>query len=297
MRILHIDTGREMRGGQWQAWFLIEELAARGHDCTLLAPAASPLARRGSKAGFSVRPPGLAAVWREARHADLVHAHTGRGHTLAAAAGVRKLVVSRRVAFPVRRNVASRWKYSRADRYIAVSRTVKQTLLDADVDEGMIAVVYDGVPDMEPVMNGEKIVAPASEDPRKGAALTLEAARIAGVSVHPVSDLRSGLSEAALFVYLTDLEGLGSGALLAMAAQVPVIASRVGGLTEVVEDGVTGLLVDNSAAAVAAAIRELMADPERRWRMGVRGRERVEQNFTIKQLTDGTIAAYEKALS
>ena len=45
-----------------------------------------------------------------------------------------------------------------------------------------------------------------------------------------------------MFVYITESEGLGSAVLLAMAAGTPVIASRVGGLPEAIEDGVNGLL-------------------------------------------------------
>ena len=46
MRILHLDSGREMRGGQWQALRLMEGLAAAGVDQTLLARAGSPLFKR-----------------------------------------------------------------------------------------------------------------------------------------------------------------------------------------------------------------------------------------------------------
>jgi len=42
-RILHLDSGREMRGGQWQALRLIEGLRRQGADCTLLAPRGAPL--------------------------------------------------------------------------------------------------------------------------------------------------------------------------------------------------------------------------------------------------------------
>ena len=43
MRLLHIDAGREMRGGQWQVLYLLERLAAAGHNITLLARLGSPL--------------------------------------------------------------------------------------------------------------------------------------------------------------------------------------------------------------------------------------------------------------
>ncbi|MGC8794925.1 MAG: hypothetical protein ACP5U2_16210, partial [Bryobacteraceae bacterium] len=43
MRIVHVDTGRQMRGGQWQVLFLHEGLLRAGHESLLLAPAGSPL--------------------------------------------------------------------------------------------------------------------------------------------------------------------------------------------------------------------------------------------------------------
>ena len=63
---------------------------------------------------------------------------------------------------------------------------------------------------------------------------------ISQISQHLEADLR----DAAMLVYLTASEGLGSGALLAMSAGVPVIASRVGGLPEIVRHRETGLLVE-----------------------------------------------------
>ena len=66
-----------------------------------------------------------------------------------------------------------------------------------------------------------------------------------------VSHLEEEIPDAAILVYVTNSEGLGSGALLAMSAAVPVIASRIGGLPEVIRDGENGLLVENDEAAIS----------------------------------------------
>jgi glycosyltransferase involved in cell wall biosynthesis len=67
-------------------------------------------------------------------------------------------------------------------------------------------------------------------------------------------------------------------ALEAMACGVPVVASAVGGLAETVVDGSTGLLVEpRSPAAIAAALRTLLADGERREAMGRAGRARAHR--------------------
>lgn len=296
MRALHIDTGREMRGGQWQALYLMEGLAARQIDCTLAAREGSPLAEAARGRGITVVPLGVVTIWREARRADIVHAHTGRAHTLAAVTGARNLVVSRRVAFPAGEGLASRWKYGRAGRFIAVSEYVRGLLLRAGVSPDKVRVVYDGVPLLPPARLARKVLAPATEDARKGSALAREAARAAGVEVRFSANLADDLREAGLFLYLSEQEGLGSGALLAMSAGVPVVASRVGGLPEAVEDGVTGLLVDNAPAAVAAAISRLMGDDAWRAELGRRARARVEERFTLERMVEGTRKVYEELL-
>ena len=260
MRILHLDSGREMRGGQWQVLRLMEGLRRESVDCTLLSPLGSPLWDHARARSLNVRPLGLWAVHRLSRQADLVHAHDARAHTLAAVLSGAPLVVSRRVAFPIR----SRWKYRHASRYAAVSQFVKGVMIEGGVPEDKISVVYDGVPLGETAAGAETrletVVAPASGDPRKGTALALEATRRAGVDLLLSRDLESDLAGASLFLYLTHAEGLGSAILMAMAAGVPVIASNVGGIPEIVRHRENGWLTENQPEPIAAAIRELLGD-------------------------------------
>lgn len=288
MRILHLDLGREMRGGQWQSLRLARGLAAQGHESVLLT-------RAGQGERFSMR-----RLVEEYRRFDLVHAHDARGHTVAALLPGRPLVVSRRVAFPVSRGPASRWKYSRAAHFIAVSEFVKRRLLEAGVEESRISVVADGVevpPDAPEPEDPPRVVAVATSDPMKGSALAEEAAAQAGAPLRFTAELARDLRGAAMLLYITQEEGLGSAALLAMAAGVPVVASRVGGLPEAVEDGATGLLVDNTVEAVAGAIRRLWNDPAGARRMGLRGRERVAEGFTVEIMVEKTLAVYRKVLA
>ena len=93
------------------------------------------------------------------------------------------------------------------------------------------------------------------------------------------------------------MEGLGSAALLAQSAGVPVIASRVGGLAEAIEDGVTGTLVNQTAAAFAEAIAEILLDPARLARYGDAGRQRVAAHFSVDRLIARTLEEYEIALA
>ncbi len=84
-------------------------------------------------------------------------------------------------------------------------------------------------------------------------------------------------------------EAFGLVLLEAMAARKAVVATNVGGVGEIVTDGETGLLVPpRDGRAIARAVCSLLGDTERRKRMGITGRARVEREFTIEK----TVAAY-----
>ncbi len=82
-----------------------------------------------------------------------------------------------------------------------------------------------------------------------------------------------------------------------MAAGKPVIASDYGGLTEIVTDGVEGLVVPaGSIEPLATALERLAADPDLRMAMGERGRRRVEKEFSLEVFATRTVEAYRKAM-
>jgi glycosyltransferase involved in cell wall biosynthesis len=92
-------------------------------------------------------------------------------------------------------------------------------------------------------------------------------------------------------------EGFGVAALEASACARPVIASQVGGLPEVVQDGETGILVDPADDAVLTeAIAALAQDRDRLKRMGEAGRELVHSRYLWQQSLDEMEALYEKVL-
>ena len=301
MRILHLDTGKEMRGGQWQALRLIEGLTAKGIECALLARGGSPLFEAARRAGRTVAPIGFVRAAVQGRRFDLAHAHDARAQMIAALAGGPPLVVSRRVAFGRSGSALSRWNYSRPARFIAVSEFVKSTLVARGVPAGKIAVVYDGVPLLDaaaPAGGRPRVLASdTGGDPEKGLGLALQAAKTAGVELELSASIQRDLPGAAAFVYITYSEGLGSAALLAMSAGVPVIASRVGGLPEIIRHGENGLLVENRADAIAAAIRELLDDAPLARRLALAGRHTVEERFTLEHMVRGAMEVYRQVLS
>ena len=252
MRTLHVDSGREMRGGQWQALYLVERLT----DAVLLARAGSPLfeeaARRKldcasalvSRAGNGCQGGRSGARPRRAR--AYFGGDCGGGPAGGFAAG--GVPGEARVLFVVEVRAARRCTWRFRNMWL-------QRLMDAGIRGAKIRVVHDGVP----------IPEPARPQPGRVVALASKPVEIPGISVDLTSDLWQDLSTASVFVYKSDMEGLGSGALAAMAAGVPVVASAVGGLPEVVESGKTGFLVTDDD--FATPVRRLLDDPgsPRKW--------------------------------
>ena len=101
-----------------------------------------------------------------------------------------------------------------------------------------------------------------------------------------------------LYVQSSSAEGFGLSVLEAMAAGLPVIATRVGGLPELVEEKATGLLVDpGDPIAMGDAIAALAPDARRRALMGARGRERVMRFFSVDKEVRSIRAVYEQLLA
>ena len=90
-------------------------------------------------------------------------------------------------------------------------------------------------------------------------------------------------------------EGLGTSLLDAMACATPIVATRTGGIPEIVEEGVTGLLVPpRDAPALARAIVRLLTDEPRRRTMGRAGVARVSERFTVERMVAQTAAVYQR---
>jgi glycogen synthase len=105
-------------------------------------------------------------------------------------------------------------------------------------------------------------------------------------------------SHAAVFACPSVYEPFGLINLEAMACQTAVVASAVGGILEVVEDGKTGLLVPPARPdELAAALRTLLENPERARAMGQAGRKRVEDRFSWASVAARTQEVYGEAIS
>jgi len=98
-----------------------------------------------------------------------------------------------------------------------------------------------------------------------------------------------------VFAMSSVTEGLGTSLLDAMACSRAIVATRAGGIPEIVDDGRTGVLVEpRDHAAMARAILRLLKDDELRRRMGEAGLARVSERFTVDRMVAETAAVYER---
>lgn len=110
-------------------------------------------------------------------------------------------------------------------------------------------------------------------------------------------DVVALLSVSDLFVLPSLQESFGLSALEAMACAVPVIASNVGGLPEVVSDGVTGFLYPPSAVArMAEGAVEILSDPERHARMAADAQRLAIERFSADRIVPQYAALYESVI-
>lgn len=111
-------------------------------------------------------------------------------------------------------------------------------------------------------------------------------------------DVPALLAAASAFVLSSRSEGLPLSVIEAMAAGLPIVASDVGGLHELVEDGSSGLLVPaGDVDALADALRRLVADPAERQRLGNAARARAEERFDLPAFRAAHLALYRRELA
>lgn len=310
MRVLHLDTATEWRGGQQLLLRLARGMAARGLDVAVACPASGRLWIELGRAGVErvPVPPGRslrAAAVARAHRPDLLVAHTSHAHTCALA-WRGPLVVHRWVDFPV----SGGWKYRRPDAYAAVSEAVARILRGAGA-RGVSVVPggADPLPEAAPAPDAPTVLAVGARVPHKGHdVLAAAAARLPGVDVGvagegplrpaglrllgPREDVPALLRGCRVFVMPSRTEGLGMAAVEALQAGVPVVASAVGGLPEVVGDA--GILVPpGDPEALAAGIRRALAGDHPG---GERGRARVAARFTTAAMVAGSVALYTTTL-
>jgi len=242
---------------------------------------------------------------------DLVHVHDGRGVQVGALRSVLShtpFVVTRRVLRIPTSSLATHWCYGRAAAIAAVSDAVATGMREYD-RRLPVTTIHDCTPRLEANATG------ALDDACKGQSTLIEAVRMLGARAQDMVFLLigNGKDEAMLrvraadcpsvrmtgwvdnvadyyammdiFVFPSRYEALGSSILEAMSFGVPVIATTVGGIPEIVRDGVEGLLVaPDDAPAIADRVLRLAGDPELRRRLGAQARVRA-QEYSARRMT------------
>jgi glycosyltransferase involved in cell wall biosynthesis len=362
----HINTEPTWRGGEQQTLYLLEGLRRRGLPVVLFARPGSPLFDRAAREGIEthglrIRSEAdipamfrLASALRRLRPA-VIHMHTSHAHTIGVCAAVLagngvKRIVSRRVNFSIYRHsfFGLNWiKYCYGvDRYLTVSRSVREVLIEDGVRPERIEVVHSGIDPQRfrgasserrahlmrewqlpeelplagcigalvPFKGFACFVAAAAEVlKRRDCAFVIvgegeqyeelnRQARTLGIDhrfrlVGFRTDIGDILSALDVFVFPTLEEGLGTSLLDALYLERPTVASRVGGIPEVIRHGENGLLVEpGDAQGLAAGIARLLADPEEGRRMGREGARTVVERFSADHMVEKTLETYRELL-
>jgi glycosyltransferase involved in cell wall biosynthesis len=95
-----------------------------------------------------------------------------------------------------------------------------------------------------------------------------------------------------IFTLTSRTEALPYALLEAGSAGLPVLASRVGGIPEIIEDGVSGLLVEPKVESITTALHTLLLDPTLRQTLGTNLKQKIEKDFSMEQMVEKTIRFY-----
>jgi glycosyltransferase involved in cell wall biosynthesis len=324
LSIIHLDTEHSWRGGQEALLTLARGLRARGFRQTIACPPSGALAERALADGFPIEKLGL-------RTADIVHAHSGRAQNIAfrkTLGSSVKRVVTRHVAFRPTIPWLHRLKYQwTCDGIIAVSGAVRRGLIDSGVPATKIEVIHTGIAipeflERDPSRADFVIGHMGAFTEEKGQDVAIAAAGLLQHSLPRakvvlagdgpllaelrrrapenvafpgfVSDHTAFFAGLDLFIMPSRSDAWGLAALEAMAHGVPVIASDVGGLPEIVEEGNGGWLVPaGDSTTLARAIAVAASHPDRLRAQGIKARERARL-FSVDRMVEQTEAFYRR---
>ena len=330
MRVVVVTTSYPREPGDFAGRFIadgVERMRARGVEIDVIGPGSFRdfgLGRAGIAAGLRRKPwltPPLvgslvAATRRAARGADLVHAHWLQVGVAAMLSG-RPYVVTLHgtdVELARRSTRLARAVLTRARAVVCVSRALAESARELGASEPR--VIPNGV-ELPPALGEEEapphVLFAGRLSPEKGIDELLEATRGLALRVVgdgplrervpsargfvPPSELARHYGEAAVVCCPSRREGFGLVAAEAMAHGRAVVATRVGGLVDLVIDGETGLLVPPRAPGeLRRALQQLLEDAALRKRLGAAGREHVRSYCDWDSVTTQLHDVYRAAL-
>ncbi len=179
--------------------------------------------------------------------------------------------------------------------FVCVARFAPQKAHDVLLDAFAAATRYEGAPPMGLLLVGDDPFGDGRQRAERHArSLDLgQRVHFAGIR----RDVPALLAASEVFVMSSLWEGLGLVFLEAMACGLPVLSTRVSAIPEVVQEGVTGLLVSaGDVSELARGFATLARDGERRRELGEAGQERVRSHFGIERMVEETLAVYREVL-
>ncbi|MEL6494402.1 MAG: glycosyltransferase family 4 protein [Cyanobacteria bacterium J06623_7] len=219
-----------------------------------------------------------------------------------------------------------------ADKIICVSEYDRQIGLKAKMDRAKLLTVNNGMKDITPELQAN----PADSDPVKvamvarfdrqkdhdtlikafkdlnakliligdGPTLATTQQKVARLNMSDRveflgfrQDIAEILSQVQIYTLVSNWEGLPCTIIEAMRAGLPVVASDVGGVKEIVLDGQTGYVVDRGdAVTLSQKLSYLISNPAARISMGIMGRQKYESQLTFQHMYEQTLSAYKSAL-
>lgn len=362
IKVMHIDTDKEWRGGQQQGFYLHKKLVEKNISSIFLCQPGSMLSEKLDKENLSyltmkirgetdfLAGRKIAQICRE-KKINILHLHDA--HAMAAGLFAKLfypplfLVGVRRVDYHIKKNIFSQFKYksSKMTKIVAISNEIKRILIEDGIDELKIEVIKSGV-DIDKFLQIKKsdflhenlnlpknafiagtiaALAGHKDYPTLLKAFEIAAAKIPdlyfvsigdGPDREKIFELRdklglkdrfilrgfqkdvgNHLKNFDIFVLSSKTEGLGTSVMDAMAAGIPCICCKSGGIPELIDDKVNGILVENQNLFVLCEkIIELYNDKDLRIRLGKAAREKSLQ-FSIDKNVDKNIELYENILS
>lgn len=257
-------------------------------------------------------------------HPDIIHLHSSKAGMLG-----RIVLPTRRIVYTVHGFDSIRLAYRkflpiervmqyRAAAIVGVSFYDKENLLREGIHRH-VSAVYNGIatpekPEARLLPHGgrPKVLTIARLSPPKNHILLFQVAeRLPEVDffwignqcappAHPanvhflgnISEAGRHCCEADVFFLPSNYEGLPMVIIEAMAQGMPVVASNVGGVAEIVKNGQTGFALPNDAGLVVARLREILSDAAFRTTLGANARELYARELTVARMADGYEAVY-----
>ncbi len=361
--MLHVSTATTWRGGEQQLAYLFESKNLKVEQY-LLCPKNSPLYTRlqefterlyhySKRISLDLRLAHLVGSITRTLKVDIVHAHDSHAHTAVILSKKffscpSRIFVHRRVAFEPSSSIFSKWKYhaKEIEKYICVSKRIRDILLDYGCNSDSLNVVYDGVPPHEKqsedrILQFKKQFAipadryivgniAALSDNKDHLTFVRTAAILisSGIPLHFViigsdagvkdrveaeiqslritefitltgfvENAKSYLSVFDLFLFTSKEEGLGTSLLDAMVAGIPVVATRAGGIPEIIQTDDNGLLAGiGDIKTLARNCEAILKNPDLQQKLVAEAKERA-RFFSVEQMRKKTLDMYLKQVN